>query len=562
MIKIFKAIDIYGDPIKLQFNNEFNLKSSLGGCLTIITIIAGFVFSWLIGKDIFYKVKPYSYQQNTIYENSPSIYINRTSFPLFFEIQNNFESFNYERYLNFTMNYVSMERNNLSLFEMKEVKNLKLIKADSKNFSVILEEDFKKRKLSNFLTIDSYDNFEIAGYFNQDLAKFLSIVVTECDIATFPDFCATHEEIDSFINKNIITFHMIYKDYQLSITDYDNPTKYFMVNPFNTVNNESKDIKFFIEQDTLQTDSGFIFEELSDQNYLRMVESNYDTRVFNSNTKDRVIFSFFSANRSNFIFRKYIKIHEILASIGGLLQVILKVFQFLNSPFCTINKNSTLIDFLFSKEEDLILHSSESFKISKFKNSELIGDKKLNPSGEILKVKTFSNLNNNDKSSNTKDFINQKNFMNLNLRNDIHTFEALNNYIQNYKKIKYDEENKLSKKLTYWLKISTVCRKIKKCKSLSNRYIEFYEEAKNYTENFFDYIKVVKYINEFDHFKKIFMNQNQQKLFSLIRVKLYNQQKNTFMFDSYKEEINAEQIIRNIQENSEIDKNIIKLIIS
>jgi len=79
-----KNIDFFGEPVKILLNKQSSIKTTIGGYLTILTIIMTLIFTWFIGKDIIYKENPDSYQQKDIFENFQNITINNTNFPFSF----------------------------------------------------------------------------------------------------------------------------------------------------------------------------------------------------------------------------------------------------------------------------------------------------------------------------------------------------------------------------------------------------------------------------------------------------------------------------------------------
>lgn len=87
-MKFLTFFDIYGDNVQLYFDQKNSkIKTSFGGLLTIIMVIFILRFSWLIGKDLYYKYKPFYYQQNVIHSEHHEIFMNPSSYPLAFTFQ-------------------------------------------------------------------------------------------------------------------------------------------------------------------------------------------------------------------------------------------------------------------------------------------------------------------------------------------------------------------------------------------------------------------------------------------------------------------------------------------
>src|SRR5438132_1393552 len=75
MIKFVRSIDFFGEPVSVYINKQKTVRTLLGGTFSIIMGILIIIFSWIIGKDIYYKDNPFSYQQSSYYEPNPTILI-------------------------------------------------------------------------------------------------------------------------------------------------------------------------------------------------------------------------------------------------------------------------------------------------------------------------------------------------------------------------------------------------------------------------------------------------------------------------------------------------------
>jgi hypothetical protein len=68
-----KIIDLFGEPVKMNFDDRETIRTKLGGFFTILCPIIVTVFSWFIGKDIIYKVNPFYYQQSMTYDSHRTV---------------------------------------------------------------------------------------------------------------------------------------------------------------------------------------------------------------------------------------------------------------------------------------------------------------------------------------------------------------------------------------------------------------------------------------------------------------------------------------------------------
>jgi hypothetical protein len=105
------------------------------------------------------------------------------------------------------------------------------------------------------------------------------------------------------------------------------------------LSSQSKLVVYGLEKDYLITDTGFIVEGKNTTEFYSLNEiQTLDTLDIDEETGALVTFEIYSSNKYTNYYRKYIKIPEILASVGGLINVSIIVFGFVNLPFSRVNK--------------------------------------------------------------------------------------------------------------------------------------------------------------------------------------------------------------------------------
>jgi hypothetical protein len=175
------------------------------------------------------------------------------------------------------------------------------------------------------------------GNWNEVKLSHLSIFMSECENQNEnqndTNFCATKEEINNYISRGI-SLVIYFLDYRVQINDFARPTSYFLNTAWMfSTSYETKFTNIELQKHVIETDSGLFFEDKSTVEYLRVIESKTDTMYIKENSKDRGIFYIYSSNKSDFTFRKYIKVPDLIASIGGLVDILFLIFGFLNTPF-------------------------------------------------------------------------------------------------------------------------------------------------------------------------------------------------------------------------------------
>lgn len=162
----------------------------------------------------------------------------------------------------------------------------------------------------------------------------------------------------------------------------------------------------------------------------------------------------YSSNISQQYFRKYLKLSEILASVGGLIKVAILIFTFIHKPFVHLGKFNMLINTI--KYEETILNYIEKKKI--LKSTEKLN---INFNKSIFSIKSYNSINENEEN-NPKNIINNNllllknnDFKNLILnkflskqnQNVIKDINNIDNSEANFIKIKNQNYNKKLYKL-------------------------------------------------------------------------------------------------------------------
>lgn len=125
-----------------------------------------------------------------------------------------------------------------------------------------------------------------------------------------------------------------------------------------------------IQQNQIFSDGGFIFEDYSSVNYLKAYTLLDDSALYDASLKQFAQLNLYSSNQSIITYRRFIKIPDILAFVGGILKLINLLFYYVNLKFSQVNKTCTIIDHLFDISNDKNLnysnYSLENRKIENF----------------------------------------------------------------------------------------------------------------------------------------------------------------------------------------------------
>jgi hypothetical protein len=355
--------DFYAQNLQLTLDGKNKFKSHVGGILTFITLIIVIVFSWLIGKDIYFKENPFYYQQNLNLPHYQKVDLNYSSFSLAFSLFHiNGNIMDDDRFLKIKLTYNQIQLDEEGMLNTNPTQ-IELKKCTLENFPSVDQSAFDSQSLG-LQYCPAQFNLTLSGYWTQYPLNYLSLGIFECDEITNPEYCASSVEKENYIKENGISFGMLFLDYSVSVNNYSYPNPSLFTNPYKFLTKDMKIVNYMIKSDKILTDSGFIFESISEVNYLKVYELQSDTLLYSESLRQLAEFNFYSSNMSTVSIRKYIKISEIIASVGGILKILNIIFSIINVPFSKINRNLKIIEKLFVEVPEL---NKENQVISVFK---------------------------------------------------------------------------------------------------------------------------------------------------------------------------------------------------
>ena len=413
-------LNIYGLSFSLRYKNQKKFNTLIGFVLTIISIIISIIgiiyfLLQLFNKNNFSLIS----SKQKINEN-----IDFSQVPLMIGLlnksNNNFYEFN-KKYFNLTSILISQKED--------YIEN-KILKFEKCNLSKLKEYfDFYSKKYeesNNFLCIQEGQNIILKNgnyIINNNFSSILTINLNFCD--NNYEKCNSMNEIYEKINNTSI--FLIYLGYQINHEKKDNPVSRIIITEYFELTYEyQKNIYFkfsksnYITQNNLLTNSkkNFSFFENS------LVFLDFTPR----NSNNLIKITFINDGILNKYSRKYKKFQDIIGELGGLLNCVVIIFQFIT---VYISKKSFLIDMSQTLIcDDCRMSYNLNFKANEIthKISNLISNNKMNN----------KNFNKNEKNKEKEYLILYKNkqfnqsFVKLNISEN---FKKINSFDAN-KKIK------------------------------------------------------------------------------------------------------------------------------
>ncbi|CAD8078824.1 unnamed protein product [Paramecium sonneborni] len=365
--KLISKMDIFGQSITLRMNRQNSYKTVFGGCSSLILLI---ILILIFSSNIisFLNRENLNATVLTEFEEIPSLSQIDDSFFLF-ALQIDQENFLTKPFYEIKIHQSRNQKfQNGSVIQTE--KEIKLIPCTLDRFNKIfsqfgrdLTDQFNQLKLYDFLCFDLNQSFQIQGSYSNLEFEFLKIKVQECQNKTN---CASKEELQQEIEKNgtfkikLFPINKIlnpYKPEDNYLQTFLDDSFFFRFLPSNTY----KSVDLFIKEYEVTNDQSlfpFSYLEYSKFYTLDQSEIKERTELQNSQAQSLVQIQIRKSPYKIKIFRKYLKIDELLSNLGGIQQI----FIFFVGTIITIYNRFQLVVELANKLYEFTLVSFQKEK--------------------------------------------------------------------------------------------------------------------------------------------------------------------------------------------------------
>ena len=446
-------LDFISPDIKLYYKGRTKHTSIFSIIISIISFIILLILSIIFSLDFFLHRNPTSFYYNRFVDDIGVFYLNHSSFFHFISFDN----------------YSAYDRKAFSLVGVQNsIEATYVANNNESNFDHWIYDKCDKNDIDKYYQfLNDYlvyfqNGLCIKKFYNSTLRKV--ILYNESDFVyptvehgasstneiyygVFIQRCQNNSEINSdcYDNRTIdniiystISYSVFFIDHIIDIENYKHPFKYFfhqILNKYSTLSYTINVLNFQTLE--IQTIAGIIFESQTKINTYKYDENEKiisEKSVENLNDNIFGAISLSMQNMQNIYSRKYKKLEDVAASIGGIIKII-NVLSFII--------NYIFYKFQIIKDFNQDFNNNYFFLKNKFDKSELLS---------ILKMKTVNYFNKKKlsrigKTKISKDFFKQ---LNLEPKSNENFSEcksiSYNNYINNqeYKNIDNNNSSKLS----------------------------------------------------------------------------------------------------------------------
>ena len=469
---LISKIDLYGIPPHLIMDKKSKFKTTFGGLISLLLIVSGLILFFLMGYDL---VNSYSPELVTseVYNPQPSSsVVGKNGYFFIFGMENSYYQHFYDESIydvilqNITI--ISTETNSTTT-----IGNVPTERCTEDHLPADLKSYFLrvvKAPIGNLFCVKKGFEFEIEGSYDSFLHKYISLSIKTCKNSTTKNVtCKPQEVIDGILQTSYFGFYS--NDYLIDARNFKEPgakigRDYFMTT---TANIRKGCVKYLATQHLI-SDEGWILNDEKMHNYTvySSDKENFELKTYKDGDQ-KTLFNMIirKMNNEKVYTRKYKKIQNVFADMGGFMNIIFMTLYFLALPMNSKIYYQTLANKLFNFEKDG--HRSE--QIDNLKNAKIIFD-------ELNQDKIATE---HDKSRYKKEKVLQDLFQSQDIPLKLSFWDSFKSYFIKNGKLESEirQQNSAVKQIFEHLDISFLLKKILEVEKLKillldeNQYLSF-----------------------------------------------------------------------------------------
>lgn len=464
-MKHFKRLDFVSEEIGFEVNDSRIYKTNTGAILSLILFISSFVIAIMTGSNVYKRNEPnVSVSSDFLIESK--VYLQEH--PFFFSVgdTNGNQYKNYSKYLNFKASKMNSTNSEVQFMGLLNTPLHKCTMDDFSPFRGKINDEILEAYLEMPMTCISFDKEAvIRNPYGSANMSFIDFSFCYCD----GDDCA--EDLDFVLKELYVSFYFM--NAYVDSNDYNNPIKYYIDVINQRLSYGYLKRKFVrLLNNKFISDNGWLLENKETYDYMTLKDT-YDeiSNPSPSYPSDMYWMTIESPNIREIGKRYYVKIQDLFATVGGIINAILIIINILFSDYLGFIFKKDLAHYLIvskknniNNNNNIISNTINTNNIIHQSSLKLVSYKKTNCFSNVQDYYSQNNLENKDFNSNFVEFNNNNNdnigkndIINKDfIRNtNMHQFSSNNNYIisnnlehiyNNERIVKFESENNLRSK--------------------------------------------------------------------------------------------------------------------
>ena len=498
-LKLLKSIDMFGRKTELKMNKHSKYNTHLGGLFSLIMLSICIPMFLNFGSDMLYHQNPTAIFSQVFSKNPERYYFSQEKYFFMFGIE---APDTYAHFIDETIYQVNIINRGLS-------------KTSDDSFNIPLERCSEDKlphdkqiheyfinapgsPINDLYCIKNLENYYIEGSFDTDNYAFIEIMITACQNKTensSAPICKSPEEIEAKLSGYFAFYTM---DYLIDPNNFKNPGQQTGKDYFTPISiGMTRNTNRYIATSKINSDDGFLFSSINNYNYPSYYEDK-ETLLIDKSNQGLIIDFVLRKYHNDLIYtRNYQKFQDVLAQIGGIIQILSIFFSYLSFPF---------VDKLYFEKIVNSIYNFEGINLINRKSTKILNKSLIHYNQNL---KSFQEIFGAPNSNIVK--VNPNTVQIIQNSKEI---EKERGFIKYLLKI----QNKPPLQTTYWEFFKNkffplVLKKKSKKRIKDNFQYERLNKGKNLIIEKLDFAYILKKLYEVDKLKMLLLNENQYHLF-------------------------------------------------
>jgi hypothetical protein len=403
MLQYFEKIDLLGSKFHFYDGVSLHKRTIIGGLFTLFIGLCTICFFLYFGKDLFMRLNPnitISIINESLYE-----YIDLKKENILFAFR--LEDFD-GHYINeldslyFKIDYYSSIPDEKGKYRSKSYH-------EYLSYHICNESDFNYENLNQYygtLFCPDLGGKKFGGYWDNPYIYYFEFQIFFCENGnnySIHNKCTSLNNLKQLFDKDIY-FSLYYPDVQFNPLSYNQPLKIKYKNYYFDLNHKSqRRDDLYLKKTILNDDKGWLFNNIKNISLwgVDKITSSFkyfseDELIIENSSSKIYSLSIYNTVENNYFTRNYTKFQNVIAVVGTLINLILKICIFFTHAIAESSRKLEMLNNYFEFEENndiKLLKRNNSQNIgSHFNSPILIKDNLINKRRKILLMNHQNNL--------------------------------------------------------------------------------------------------------------------------------------------------------------------------
>lgn len=318
----FKYLDFVSPKVTLELQNIRRFSSKQGVILSLINITVISVIAVMFGSEIYEKKKP-SVITASSFQNSSQIFLNDFNHAFAFSQDDGSLLYNPLDYFSFSVYKIEYTNEG---FENK-FTHTEAVKCEKRHFSKwfgkVADNEIEQKVMFPTYCFDYGDDEYFKNQYSDPVNTMNYVFIGLCN----PSQRKCPDDLEKVVHG--LYFSVVYLDNFINEADYEKPIQYYSsMLSYKIGLDRLLEIHLLISKFDFISDNGWILEDNQETRFLKktdhLVNVSPKSRFF---PNDLVWFSLESPKIKTKYYRSYMKIQDLFAKVGGLINACLIVTQ-------------------------------------------------------------------------------------------------------------------------------------------------------------------------------------------------------------------------------------------